>query len=172
MLLTGDSGAGKSSLAYACARARWTFTSDDGSWLLRDGDQPRVVGDCRQVRFRPSAKDLFPKLQGRDLTPRVQGKPSIEVPTPELELITAEQATIHSVIFLNRQHSTVAELLPLPRGTAFQHYRDSLVRSDEIRQLHIEVFQKLSAVDVYELRYTELDWAIDRLQRLVREGHE
>jgi hypothetical protein len=172
MLLTGDSGAGKSSLAYACARAGWTFTSDDGSWLLRDGDQPRVVGNCRQVRFRPTAKDLFPELRGRDLTPRVQGKPSIEIPTSELGLITAEQATIRSVIFLNRQPSAVAELLPLPRGTAFQRFRDSLVRSEEIRQLHIEVLQQLSAVDVYELRYTELDSAIDRLQRLVREGHE
>ena len=168
MLLTGDSSAGKSSLAYACARAGWTFTSDDGSWLLRDGDQPRVVGDYRQVRFRPSAKELFPELQERDLTPRVQGKPSIEVPTSELGLITAEQVTIHSVIFLNRQPSAVAELLPLPRGTAFQHFENFLNHVGEARQAHIEILQRISAIDVYELQYRDLQPAIDRLDQLAR----
>jgi hypothetical protein len=170
ILLTGDSGAGKSSLSYACARAGWTFTSDDGSWLLRDGDQPRVVGDCRQVRFRPTAKELFPELRERDLTPRVHGKPSIEVPTSELGLITAEQATVHSIVFLNRQPSAVAELLPLPPGTAFQHFQDFLAHVGEIRQSHIDVLQQISAVGVYELRYRDLQPAIDRLDLLAREG--
>jgi hypothetical protein len=28
----------------------------------------------------------------------------------------------------------------------------------------------LLTVDVFELRYTDLDWAVDRLQKLVRKG--
>ena len=168
LLLTGDSGAGKSSLAYACARAGWTYTSDDGSWLLRDGDRPRVVGDCRQVRFRPSAKELFPELQDRDLTPRVQGKPSIEVPTSELGLITAEQAIIRSIVFLNRQPSAVAELIPIPRETAFRHFENFLAHVGEARQAHIEILQRISAIDVYELQYRDLQPAIDRLDQLAR----
>jgi hypothetical protein len=169
MLLSADSGVGKSSLSYACARAGWTFTSDDGSFLLCDGDQPRVVGNCRQVRFRPSAKELFPELQGRDLTPRVQGKPSIEIPTSELGLITAEQATIRSVIFLNRQPSAVAELVMLPRGAAIPRFRDYLgPYPNEVRELHTAALQQLSAVDAYELRYSDLQSAIDRLDLLAR----
>src|SRR5579864_4283636 len=35
IVFTGDSGAGKSSLSYACARRGWTFISDDASHLLR-----------------------------------------------------------------------------------------------------------------------------------------
>jgi hypothetical protein len=168
LLLAGDSGAGKSSLAYACARAGWTYTSDDGSWLLRDGDQPLVVGDCRQVRFRPAAKELFPELQDRDLTPRVQGKPSIEVPTSELGLITAEQAVVRSIVFLNRQPSAVAELIPIPRETAFQHFQNFLAYVGEIRQSHIEILQRISGVNVYELQYRDLQPAIDRLDLLAR----
>jgi hypothetical protein len=171
MLLSADSGVGKSSLSYACARAGWTFTSDDGSFLVRGGDQPCVVGNCRKVRFRPSAKELFPEIQGRDLTPRVQGKPSIEVPTSELGLITAEQATIRSVIFLNRQPSAVAELLPLPRGSAIQRLRDSLGPFPiEIREQQAAALQQLSEVDAYELQYRDFQPAIERLDLLARDG--
>jgi hypothetical protein len=167
MLLSGVSGAGKSSLAYACAKAGWTYTSDDGSFLLRGGDGPRVIGDCRQIRFRPSAKELFPELQGRDLTSRIQGKPSIEVPTSELRLITAEQATIHSIVFLNRQPSAVAELLPLPPGTAIRRFGEFL-DIDEVRDLQLANLQRLASIDAYELHYRDLQPAIDRLDLLAR----
>jgi hypothetical protein len=172
MLLSADSGVGKSSLSYACARAGWTFTSDDGSYLVSGGDQPpRVVGNCRQVRFRPSAKELFPEIHGRDLTPRLQGKPSIEIPTSELGLITAEQATIRSVVFLNRQPSAVAELVALPRGAAAQRFLDSLGPYPiEVLEQQAKAVQQFSTVDAYELRYRDLQPAIDRLDLLARDG--
>ena len=174
MLLSADSGVGKSSLSYACARAGWTFTSDDGSYLLCNADRPRVVGNCRQVRFRPSAKELFPELQGRDLTPRIQGKPSIEIPTSELQLITAEQATIHSIILLNRQPSAVTELVPLPRGIAIQHFSAALNQypSEVVSESHMAGLQQLSEIDVYELRYRDLQPAIECLELLARGTEE
>jgi len=174
MLLTADSGVGKSTLSYACARAGWTFTSDDGSYLLCNADRPRVVGNCRQVRFRPSAKELFPELQGRDLTPRIQGKPSIEIPTSELQLITAEQATIHSIILLNRQPSAVTELVPLPRGIAIQHFSAALNQypSEVVSESHMAGLQQLSEIDVYELRYRDLQPAIECLELLARGTEE
>lgn len=64
VLLCGDSGAGKSSLSYACARSGWTYVSDDGSDLLIEGSDRLVIGNCHQVRFRPSAAQLFPELEG------------------------------------------------------------------------------------------------------------
>jgi hypothetical protein len=169
VLLCGDSGAGKSSLAYACARAGWTYTSDDASYLLCDSDQPRVIGNSHQVRFRPSARDLFPELVGRSLTPRAEGKPSIEVPTSELPgLTTADEASIHYIIFLNRQPTAVAELQPLPKAAALRRFHKSLYPVEEIQQSQAATLQHLSTAETYELRYRDLSHAVDRLELLAR----
>ena len=80
VLLCGDSGVGKSSLAYAGARAGWSFVCDDSSYLLLDGVDPVVIGNSHKIRFRSSGVKLFPELDGKPITPRVVGKPSIEVP--------------------------------------------------------------------------------------------
>ncbi len=46
ILLCGDSGAGKSSLSYACARAGWTYITDDASFLINHRSDRLVVGNC------------------------------------------------------------------------------------------------------------------------------
>ncbi len=64
VMLCGDSGAGKTTLSYACARAGWTYICDDASYLLNSGTDRTVMGTCNQVRFRPPAVELFPELLG------------------------------------------------------------------------------------------------------------
>ena len=169
ILLCGDSGAGKSTLAYACARAGWTYTSDGASYLLRAAGQPRVAGNSRQIRFRSSASDLFPELRGRAITLRGEGQPSIEVPTAEFPgVMTADEAPINHVIFLNRQASAGVDLVPCSRTVALRRFHQSLFPEDEIQQLRAAALQRISAADVYELRYRDLQPAVDRLERLVR----
>src|SRR5882724_7552420 len=63
--LFGDSFAGKSTLAYACARVGWTFLSDDGTHLLRNSSDRYAIGDPYAMRFREDAKFLFPELADR-----------------------------------------------------------------------------------------------------------
>jgi hypothetical protein len=175
ILLSGDSGAGKSTLAYACARSGWTYTSDDASYLLRETNgetgRPRVIGNCSQLRFRPSARELFPELEGRGLTPRAEGKPSIEVRTSEINgIATAEEASIHYLVFLNRRLSPDVELFPISSAMAFQRLQRSFFPLDEIRQVQIASLQQLSSLPVYELRYRDLDSAIERLELLTESG--
>jgi hypothetical protein len=115
VLLCGNSGAGKSSLAFACARAGWRFISDDASYLVRKGSGRLVTGNSQKVRLRPSARELFPELQDFTPTPWTAGKPSIEIPTAFLPYLTTEShATVEYIIFLNRTESSVAELGPFP----------------------------------------------------------
>jgi hypothetical protein len=169
VLLCGDSGAGKSTLAYACARAGWTYTSDDACYLLRAAGQPRVAGNSRQIRFRPSASELFPELGGREITPRAEGKPSVEIPTAELRgLVTEDEAPVHYIIFLNRQTSAGVDLVPFSGAAAMRRFHQSLFPEDEVQQLRAAALQRLSAAAVYELRYCDLQHAVDRLERLVR----
>jgi hypothetical protein len=169
ILLCGDSGAGKSTLSYACARAGWTYTSDDTSYLINSSDVPRVIGHSHRVRFRPAAKALFPELEDCELTPRLEGKPSIEVPVSELPaLITANEATVHSIVYLNRHPSTTGRLMPLPEGTATQRTRKELYSAGEIRAKHENILEVLSDIPTYELQYCDLEDAIYQLDLLVR----
>jgi hypothetical protein len=168
LLLCGDSGAGKSTLAYACARSGWLFTSDDSSYLKHNSHELRIAGNSHQLRFRPSARDLFPELQGRSVTPRAEGKPSIEVPTAELPIVTADETLIHHIILLNRWPSAHAELVPLPREAASRYFEQYLPFPEKIQQAQSEALQTLCAADVYELRYHDLQQAVDCLDHLAR----
>ena len=169
ILICGDSGAGKSTLAYACARAGWTYTSDDTSYLINYSPTPRVVGHSHRIRFRPSAKHLFPELTNYEVTPRMEGKPSLEIPSSELPLhSTAVEAAIYSIVYLNRGRSPQTRLLPLPVGTATERTRKELFSAGEIRAKHEKILESLSTVPTFELQYNDLECAIYELEVLMK----
>ncbi len=171
ILLCGDSGAGKSTLSYACARAGWTYTSDDTSYLINNSPVPYVIGHSHRVRFRPTAKTLFPELEGCKLTPRLEGKPSLEVPISKFPgLITSSEARVHSIVYLNRCPSGTGGLAPLPEGTATERTRKELYSAGEIREKHEKILQALSEIPTYELQYRDLDYAVHQLDLLTRNG--
>ena len=171
VLLCGDSGAGKSSLAFACARAGWTYISDDTIDLLHNRQDRFVVGNPHQIRFRESAARLFPELHGESITPRAAGKPSIELPTARLpEIVTADNCLVDYIVFLNRQEPDPPGLAPFPRDIAMQRFEQSLITVGEIREIQAASLRNLLSVDVLELRYRDLDWAVERLEQLVAQG--
>lgn len=167
ILLCGDSGAGKSTLSYACARAGWTYTSDDTSYLINDSSVPRVIGHAHRVRFRPAAKALFPELESREITPRMEGKASIEVPVCELPPIaTATEATVRSIVYLNRSPEATGTLVPLPHGSATERMSKELYSAGEIRTMHEKVLERFAGIPTFELQYCSLHQAIEQLEGL------
>jgi len=167
ILLCGDSGAGKSTLSYACARAGWTYTSDDTSYLINGSGLPRVIGHAHRARFRPAAKALFPELEPREITPRMEGKASIEVPVCELPKIgTATEATVCSILYLNRYPGAKGALVPLPHGSATERMGKELYSAGEIRTTHRKALERLADIPTFELQYCSLDQAIEQLDRL------
>lgn len=171
MLLCGDSGAGKSVLSYACARAGWTYVSDDGSFLLNGGSRRMVTGNCFQVRFRPSAADLFPELQGIEITPRAAGKPSIELQTAPMKNVKRAQTTrVDFIVFLNRRKNSPPQLAPYRRDVARHFMRQTLYGSAESLSVQYAAIDQLLVAPVYELQYSDVNWATDRLRKLVEEG--
>jgi hypothetical protein len=172
MLLCGDSGAGKSSLAFAGARAGWSFICDDASYLSLDRRDRLVVGNCHQFRLRDSGPILFPELEGRPITPRATGKPSIEIPTAELPGITiSESATVQAIVFLNRQGVSAPKLISFPKEEARRWFHKSLLMTSASIGLQIEAIENLLKAPIYELRYTRLEWAIERLNQLAQQGN-
>ncbi len=75
VLICGDSGAGKSSFTYACAKRGWTFMSDDSSNLVRGREGAVVVGNPYKIRFRESAIALFPELGAQIRTAAFHRRP-------------------------------------------------------------------------------------------------
>jgi hypothetical protein len=173
VLLCGNSGAGKSSLAFACARAGWKYVSDDASYLVRKGGGRLVVGNSHQVRLRPSAVELFPELEGLSLTPRATGKPSIELPTALMpDVVTAKQSTVEYIIFLNRVESDVPVLLPFPRELAMQWANQSQVDTGAYDAEQQTSIRHLLDGQLFELRYRTLDQAVAELEALIRSDGE
>jgi hypothetical protein len=171
MLLCGNSGAGKSSLAFAGARAGWTFVCDDASYLPFDRTDRMVIGNCHQIRLRDSGVQLFPELEGRPITPRATGKPSIEIPTADLpELITAESAIVKSIIFLNRRDAETPGLFPYARESALSWFSQFPLKTTASYGTQVAAIRHLLDVEIFELRYTDLDWAIERLETLALTG--
>jgi hypothetical protein len=171
VLLCGDSGAGKSSLSYACARAGWTYVSDDASYVFNGGTDRLVIGASHQVRFRPSAAQLFPEMDGLELTPRAAGKPSIELPTATLPGITcAPTAQVDFLVFLNRNVPGAQELVSYPKDVARRMLQQGLYGPAESLAMQHATLERLFTAEIFELRYTDLNWAVLRLETLVREG--
>lgn len=171
LLLCGDSGAGKSSLAFACARAGWTYVCDDAAYMPLDRDDRLVVGNCHQVRFRPSAMELFPEIEGRPLTPRAAGKPSIEARMSEWpNLSTSGNAKIDYIVFLNRNAGTTQELVSKSGSEAHAWFRQHLLTVNTARDARETALSRLVEARVFELRYSGMSWAIDRLRQLSMEG--
>ena len=172
MLLCGDSGAGKSSLAFAGARSGWTFVSDDASYLPFGREDRMVVGNCHKIRLRDSGVQLFPELEGRPVTPRATGKPSIEIPTADMpELLTSDSATVESIIFLNRRGVEAPGLIPFSREAALSWFNQFLYSNTALHHVQKAAVHRLLDVEIFELRYTDLDWAIERLETLAITGN-
>lgn len=171
VLLCGESGAGKSSLAYACARNGWTYLADDATYLVREYLGRYVVGNPYQIRFRPSAISLFPELEGKDITPRAAGKPSIEVATSELSgIVTAKACQVEHIVFLNRQSSSQSTLLPFSRDLARQWFTDTSTGVSDMQGERTNWLGDLLEARIHELHYREIGWGVERLSELVTKG--
>jgi len=167
VLLCGDSGAGKSSLAFACARAGWTYLSDDLVCLVQGREDRIVVGNPYMFRFRDSAAHLFPELQGESIAARVAGKPTIEFPSGRIpEMTIAERCPIDYIVFLNRREPDQPGLVPFPRDMARQWFEQG-ISADELREARLAAIRSLLAAEILELRYSDLDRAVRDLEELV-----
>lgn len=172
VLLCGDSHAGKSTLAYACARAGWTFISDDATSLIRDSEDRYAIGNPHSLRLREDAKLLFPELDVFLAGVRPNGKIGIEVVTDTLPGIsTADGSSIDHVVFLNRQAGAL-KLVRFDSAEALCWFEQFSMAygSKDVQDSQNRAYRRLLRANTWELRYHDLDNAVERLERLVRSG--
>ncbi len=172
-LFVGRSGAGKSSLAYACMRRGWTYISDDASSLLRRRSGRTVVGNPYSFRFRPSASVLFPELQGQ--IKLRNGKPTVEIRTEHLrESKTTRECTVDYVVFLNRRDddSEPPRLSPVTREDGLRRLFQENVWPPELprHEERVDAIERLLDAQLFELTYKAFDPAIGLLEQTLRRG--
>jgi hypothetical protein len=171
VVLCGDSFAGKSTLAYACAKAGWTYVSDDGTFLLRNRLDRYAVGDPHFFRLREDARELFPELAEHMPIVRPNGKIGIEVPTRELAITTAPGATVEHVVFINRQQCGSARLRCCPKDR-IENWSEQYVTfgPQQVRADMIRCHQRLLTIPAWELSYSNFEHAVQCLDQLVESG--
>jgi hypothetical protein len=173
ILICGKSAAGKSTLAFACARAGFTYLADDCTWLLVDSADRVAIGKPHQVRFRHDVARHFPELEGYLATLRPSGKLSIEVPTSLFPAIrTAGRCEIRCLVFLDREAEGPASLEPMPSPDAVESILADLPSyGPEVNATHERTIHSLAVLPAWQLRYRTLDEAI-RLLRDLPAGQE
>lgn len=168
VLLCGESGAGKTSLAYYCARNGWTYISDNESWLLRP-EGTLLLGAPDRIRFRDSALELFPELKGRRATMHPNGKMSIVVAPESMSgIAVAGQCSVDYVVFLARQTGGVATIRPLsPESVSGYLLSELPIYEESIRAEQRATLERIARLNPVELRYSSLGDALERLENLV-----
>jgi hypothetical protein len=172
VLFTGDSGAGKSSLSYACARRNWTFVSDDASHLLRRCAASRcIVGVPHQVRLRPDAPNLFPELAAFEPKMRGTGKLSLQIPTRDLFIATAPTAFVDTIVLPKRVVDSSTRLEPIDKALVREHCAQWFYHWDPpiLAQQEAAFEETLAGVRTFSLEYSDLDSAVQALDDALAE---
>jgi hypothetical protein len=168
VLLCASSGTGKTVLSYACARAGWTFTADDVSFVVRGSDRREVLGRPYSFRFKASAAELFPELKGRPVMPDASGQMLAEVKCGETAGIgTATCCHVDHLVLLERREHGSAELQPIDGREALERMMSEIpLYQSHVREEQRASLQRLVSAPVHRLVYTSLQQGLDLLNRL------
>jgi hypothetical protein len=162
--LCGDSFAGKSTLAYACARSGWTLICDDGTFLIRNSTDRFAVGNPYNIRFREDAKLLFPELADCAVGLRPNGAMGIEVNTSELPISTSTGCPVDHVVFLRRSSSGRARMNRYDRGQVLRWLEGNVLYGPEDQQVaQRQAYRRLLDAGLWELHYSDLLGAVELL---------
>ena len=167
LALCGESFAGKSTLAYACARSGWTLVSDDGTFLIRDREGHFAVGNPYSVRFREDAKELFPELAKYRIKVRPNGGAGMEVRTQELPMSTATGCSIDHLVFLRRSGFGPASMNKLaPEKALAWLEKTAFYGPAEAQAAQRHAYRRLLDAGLWELHYSDLSDALRLLGQL------
>jgi hypothetical protein len=82
----------------------------------------------------------------------------------------ATTAQVDYLVFLNRCASGPDQLVSFRRDAAREYLRKVLYGPDESVAMQYAALERLLTAEIFELRYSNLEWAVSRLESLTREG--
>jgi hypothetical protein len=170
VLLYGESGVGKSTLTYACARQGWTYISDDASCIVWDGGRT-VIGEPHHFRFRAEAPDLFPELRGRTVGYEMDRKPTIEALTADLPIRTAPECRVEYIAFLDRRPGVRAGITRIGKEETRERLMQDMPGFDpDLDTRRMAAVESMAEAPAFDLRYSDYEEAVPLLDRVVQFG--
>jgi hypothetical protein len=166
IVLCGASGSGKTCLAYACARRGWDYVSGDAVHIVRAHQDRTVIGRPYEIRFRESAKDIFPELTRWRAGVRPNGKIDLDIDTEELGIPTSLRCSVRHIVFIERNKETRLE--PFSCAVAMDKLQETICYGDErTRREQRETLADFASLPGWRLHYSDLDKAERALERLL-----
>jgi hypothetical protein len=158
VLICGPSGAGKTTLAYACAKSGMQIVSDDVVHLQADpvNGQVSLWGNPWTLRLLPDAVEIFPELTGTEIKRGSDHEEYLEIDVlrrfPGSALISCQPTAL---IFVARDQSAETTIHPLKKEMALRRLSQDIVLEEaRVIARHQRVLQELAAIGAYELRYS------------------
>jgi hypothetical protein len=150
--------------------------SGDATHLVRDAAEPVVIGRPFSIRFRASAKSIFPELRRRHAMLRPNGKRDLELSTAGLFLETAVQAKPAITVLLNREADSPrrpCRLDAISRAEARDLiFTESICFGDaKCRQEQKDSIERILRLPLFRLSYAD-PFAAETLLRRALWGHE
>jgi hypothetical protein len=158
VLVCGRSGAGKTTLAYACAQSGMQVVSDDVVHLCTNPVTQGIAlwGNPWCLRLMPDAVHLFPELIGEKLTLRSDRQECLQIDVsshfPDAALVSCRPVAL---VFLERGQEPTPRLYPISAEWALgQLQQDIVLDEDSVLERHCSVLERLVGVGTYALRYS------------------
>ena len=167
--LSGPAGAGKTSLAYACARAGYRLLTEDVVYLNRSENSAALLGNPTHLHFLVSARELFPELKQAQVTMSRDRQECLAVRTEEwLPGRAVTEAKPGMVVFLERSDGAAPVLETVPAAEARRLLFEALVRLDDEQTMvaHGQALRRFVEAGAYRLRYSSWDQALEQLDSL------
>ena len=157
ILIWGEPGAGKSTLAYACAKAGFQLVSDDVVHLQADPTSGHLIGWGRpwQIRLLPDAGDIFPELA--DEVPRLRSdhqwylEVDLRKRLPSSPLLWCRPSVL---LFLRRSAAAGVRLELIEWQQALSILKKDIYLTEEsVLDRHYSMLRNLVQINAFYLNY-------------------
>jgi len=127
LILGGDAGAGKSTLAVTLALKNFAFLSDDWTYFSQSGSRAQAWGLPTPVKLLPDAVKYFPQLREAQIAPSLNGELAYEV--DPVEVFGVDRSLFCEpkwLVFVERTEGTGTFFKRISSDDAFRRFAEEL----------------------------------------------
>jgi hypothetical protein len=145
LLIAGQSGAGKTTLALALLRAGFDFLADDTIFLSGSGDELRILAFPDEVDVTSQTVEFFPELRQLAHTPKsLERSKHAFCATDAYEAAPCWHCAPGTIIFPQPAGCRQSTLTPMPKAEALLQLVCNVVRTDpHSSQAHLDALTAL-----------------------------